>query len=129
MHGGAFGKAGALYCLFHPIAGIQVHSARWSERSQHKVCFWEYNEATSIPALCYSSVGNVAVWIQGRLCMIVSADECILSFLKIFCFPLDLVNHYTGRCFSDTCILRKELIFCSCFQFANTWYICPGAYY
>lgn len=106
MHGGAFGKAGALYCLFYPIAGIQVHSARWSERSQHKVCFWEYNEATSIPALCCSSVGNVAVWIQGRLCMIVSANERILSFLKIFCFPLDLVNHYNGRCFSDSCILR-----------------------
>ena len=67
MHGGAVGKDGALYSLFHPITGIHVQPARRSERSQYKACFWEHNEATSLPALCHSSVGNGAPQVQGIL--------------------------------------------------------------
>lgn len=67
MYGGAVGKDGALYCLFHPATGIHIHPTRRSERSQYEACFWEYNEATSLPALCHSSVGNAAPQIQGRL--------------------------------------------------------------
>lgn len=67
MYGGAVGKVGALYCLFHPVTGIRLHPARRSERSQYKAWFWEHNESTSLPALCHSSVGNGAPWIQGGL--------------------------------------------------------------
>ncbi|XP_071608580.1 cytochrome P450 2J6-like isoform X4 [Heliangelus exortis] len=35
--------------------GIHIHSARRSEGSKYKACFWEHNEATSLPALCHSS--------------------------------------------------------------------------
>lgn len=84
MHGGTAGKAGALHHLLHPAAGIHLHPARWSERSQHQVCFFKYKEATSTPDLCHSSVGNSVTQIQGRLKLgvILHVETyCVLRFL------------------------------------------------
>lgn len=87
MYGGAAGKDGALYCLFHSATGIHIHPARRSEGSQHQVCFWEHNEATSLPALCHSSVGNGRFG-EELLCKTASVCEFLFACPKIFAFLL-----------------------------------------
>lgn len=85
MHGGAVGKDGALYCLFHLATSIHIHSARRSEGSQHQVCFWEHDEATSLPALCHSSIGD-GRFREESLCKSAAVCEFLFGCPKIFAF-------------------------------------------
>lgn len=85
MYGGAVGKDGALYCLLQPATSIHIHPARRSEGGQHQVCFWEHDEATSLPAVCHSSIGN-GRFREELLCTTASVCEFLFACPKIFDF-------------------------------------------